>query len=80
MPIYEYKCRSCGQVSEVLIHGFASVKKPLCSNCGSDNLQRLLSVPSLLKEKTNAQGTTCCGRTERCDKPPCSTGERCHRH
>lgn len=80
MPIYEYRCQSCGQVSEVLIRGFESIKKPTCSNCGSDDMQKLLSVPSLLSERHNNQGTTCCGRTERCDKPPCSTGEKCQRH
>jgi len=79
MPIYEYKCRSCGQVSEVLTHGSANLKQVLCLNCGSDDVQKILSVPNLVKEKTTSPGTTCCGRAERCDKPPCSSGKGCQR-
>lgn len=77
MPIYEYKCQSCGQISEVLIHGFNSNKKLVCSKCGSEDLQKLMSVPNMVTEKPNAPGTTCCGRTERCDTPPCSSGGCC---
>jgi putative FmdB family regulatory protein len=80
MPIYEYKCQSCGHISEFLVRNLESSKKPVCLNCGSDDLQKLLSAPVLLTETANNHGTTCCGRTERCDNPPCSTGERCHRH
>ncbi len=79
MPIYEYTCKSCGQVSEVLVHSFNSIEKPKCPNCGSYDLDRLLSVPSLLTGKGKPSGSTCCGRTERCDKPPCSAGRKCTR-
>lgn len=79
MPVYEYKCQSCGQVTEFLLHSFKSEKKLSCSNCGSNDLQKLLSIPNLITEKAYAPGTTCCGRTERCDTPPCSSGEQCCR-
>jgi putative FmdB family regulatory protein len=79
MPIYEYKCQSCGQVFEFLAHSFNNSEAPRCPNCGSHSLDRLLPIPSLLKEKANPPGTTCCGRTERCETPPCSIGERCRR-
>ncbi len=78
MPIYEYKCQDCGQVSEVLIHGFDN-KATKCPACGSHELTKLLSVPSVLKEESRHSGSTCCGRTERCDKPPCSSGGKCAR-
>jgi putative FmdB family regulatory protein len=80
MPIYEYKCQSCGQVSEFLAHSFNDNKDPRCPHCGSRSLDRLLSIPSLLKEKVNPPGSTCCGRTERCETPPCTTEKGCHRH
>ncbi|MFC1957785.1 hypothetical protein ACFLX0_03115 [Chloroflexota bacterium] len=51
-----------------------------CPSCGSQNLERLISAPSLLKSRANALGTTCCGREERCETPPCSTGGQCQRH
>jgi putative FmdB family regulatory protein len=80
MPVYEYRCQSCGQVSEFLIRTTEMSKAPCCPDCGSDSMSRILSVPSLVRERTSAPGTTCCGRTERCDKPPCSEGGGCRRH
>ena len=77
MPIYEYKCQSCGRVSELLAHSFNESKDPRCLHCGSHSLDRLLSVPGLLKERSNPLGSTCCGRTERCEKPPCSSDGQC---
>ena len=78
MPIYEYKCQECGEVSEILLRSTDS-QAARCPNCGSHNLDRLLSVPSLLKGRAAASGTTCCGRAERCEAPPCSTGDICRR-
>ncbi len=80
MPIYEFKCQVCGKVSEFLLSGPLDNKTSGCPECGSHHLVRLISAPVLLRTQTNAPGTTCCGRTERCETPPCSTGQRCHRH
>lgn len=79
MPIYEYECQSCGQASEFLVHSFSGNENLKCPGCGSQNLDRLLCIPNLLKEKGTSPGSTCCGRTERCQTPPCSTGEQCRR-
>jgi putative FmdB family regulatory protein len=79
MPIYEYKCPSCGRVSEVLVQGFFSPHTPKCPDC-ERYMERLLSTPVLVTEKSSRAGKTCCGREERCDKPPCSGGGHCHRH
>ena len=79
MPIYQYKCQECGEVSDFLLSSLSDSGTLVCPSCGSHNLDRLLSVPNLLKGKTTVPGTTCCGRTERCQMPPCSTDERCRR-
>ncbi|MBM3120098.1 MAG: zinc ribbon domain-containing protein [Chloroflexi bacterium] len=78
MPVYEYKCQACGRVFELLVHSFHGSENPKCPGCDSHKLDRMLSAPSLLKH-SNAPSTTCCGRTERCESPPCSTEEGCHR-
>jgi len=80
MPIYEYRCNQCGEVSEILTGvGFHS-DLPLCKSCGSANLEKLISVSSFVSKDSNRpSGTTCCGREERCDTPPCSTGDGCRR-
>lgn len=84
MPIYEYKCENCGKIIEVFQRG-AKQENPqenpiVCSDCGSTNLTRLFSVPGMVRMGSSVpEGTTCCGRTERCEAPPCSTDGVCER-
>ncbi len=80
MPIYDFRCHVCGEVSEFLVANFSDSGTLSCPGCGSQNLERLISAPSLLKSRANAPGTTCCGREERCETPPCSTGGQCQGH
>ena len=80
MPIYQYRCRECGEVSEFLVSGSSTGRIFACSSCGSHDLERLISAPSLLKKRNATPGTTCCGREERCESSSCSTGEECRRH
>lgn len=76
MPIYDYKCRNCGIVSERLVSYSAATTDYVCPNCGGNNLEKQMSVP-LLHKRCNPGGLTCCGAEERCDSSPCSGG-RCH--
>ena len=80
MPIYDFRCRECGEVSEFLVTSFSDGSTLACSACGSRNLERLISAPTLLKNSINAPGKTCCGLEERCESPPCSTGDQCRGH
>jgi putative FmdB family regulatory protein len=78
MPIYEYRCATCGERVEVLVRSQATA--PRCPTCGSPLRDKLLSVPHVLgSQSRRPAGHTCCGREERCDAPPCSTGESCRR-
>jgi putative FmdB family regulatory protein len=78
MPIYDYKCQECGKVSEIFQHGLSN-KVIKCPSCGSEKLERLFSASYMIRMDASTPGTTCCGRTERCDTPPCSTGGVCRR-
>jgi putative FmdB family regulatory protein len=79
MPIYEYECRKCGKTSEFLLRSTEAENQLHCPSCGSEELIKLMSVPGILKNDMRSPGTTCCGRTERCDSPPCSGGGGCCR-
>lgn len=79
MPIYDYKCRECGRVSEILVRNMES-QDIRCPDCGGNSMEKLLSSSYLVKTGSPSSGRTCCGRAERCEKPPCSSGESCHRH
>ena len=79
MPIYEYRCRACGALSEFLT-GPGKDETLCCRGCGSTDLERVLSVSSFLSRSgARAPGQTCCGREERCEAPPCASGEGCRR-
>jgi len=78
MPIYDYKCIDCGTVSEILVR-YSDEGEIHCPQCNSGNMVKLPTASYLIKTGTGAPGTTCCGRTERCDSPPCSTGNSCRR-
>jgi putative FmdB family regulatory protein len=85
MPTYEYECKVCGHRFE---RRQAITAAPLaeCPDCHGE-VQRLLSGGAgfILKEAGRGggpregrcalerEGTTCCGRQERCDRPPCGT-------
>jgi len=48
MPIYEYKCRKCGDKFEKLVRSSASEQQIKCPNCDSDQVERQISVCGFL--------------------------------
>jgi putative FmdB family regulatory protein len=82
MPIYEYKCKDCGAVSEFLVNVGKEKPDISCSHCGSRELEKLFSESYMISSasyENRRAGRTCCGRDERCDTPPCSDGGICQR-
>jgi len=55
MPIYEYTCKACEHQFETLVRGGET---PVCAACGSADLERLLSMPTVSSEgsRTRALG------------------------
>ena len=41
MALYEYKCKDCGEITELLV--LSDSDKLSCKKCGSENLEKLLS-------------------------------------
>ncbi|HAP93949.1 MAG TPA: zinc ribbon domain-containing protein [Desulfotomaculum sp.] len=76
MPAYDYKCRGCGHVWEVRLPSAADDPEQ-CPNCDGKTFERLFPAPFVAKGRSSPPGTTCCGRPERCETPPCSTGNSC---
>lgn len=52
MPIYEYRCEKCGQEFETLVLGKT---KPECPSCHGQDLERVLSLPTVHSTSTQAQ-------------------------
>jgi putative FmdB family regulatory protein len=43
MPIYEYRCQECRRISSFLILNLHEPFTPVCRQCGSQSLERVLS-------------------------------------
>ena len=75
MPLYDYHCENCGNVSELLMN--LSSDQPQCSFCGSPNLKKLMSATSSLSAASvdrlpKAGDTGCCGSQPHqadCERP-----------
>ncbi len=66
MPLFDYLCVDCGEVSEILVAD--SAEQPRCQACDSENLKKLLSAHSSFSgaSKSGLPGpgdTACCGST-----------------
>ena len=84
MPTYEYECTRCGKQFEVQQ---AMTDAPLthCPDCSGPVRRRVSggagfilrdSAPGQINQAQSScsfeqTGQTCCGRTQRCEKPPC---------
>ena len=44
MPIYEYRCQQCREISSIFVRSINSPLAPACQVCGSDNLERRMST------------------------------------
>jgi putative FmdB family regulatory protein len=78
MPVYDYRCRDCGRLQEVFLRSAEGSPRG-CVGCGSERLERVPSAFHTLSSSRGGGATTCCGRDERCDSPPCSADDVCRR-
>ena len=62
MPIYEYRCQSCKNEFELLVR---SSTVPACPNCGSEQLDRKLSLPAIKSETTHAAALSAAKRRDK---------------
>jgi putative FmdB family regulatory protein len=73
MPIYEYRCNECGEVSEVFL--LSKEETPTCKGCGATDLVKLMSAHNAtgfavppMKTGCSACGSSpdCCGSVGSC--------------
>ena len=51
MPIYEYRCHSCRKRVSVFFRSFSAVAEPVCPECGSKDLSKLVSRVAVMKSE-----------------------------
>ena len=55
MPVYEYRCLSCGAVVETLVSGYAPIPAPECTVC-TVSMERMISLVALGKRADPGPG------------------------
>jgi putative FmdB family regulatory protein len=61
MPIYEFRCEACDHPFEKLVRAFR--EKVSCPECGSRDVERLLSTFAMSGTvPAQSPGGACCGR------------------
>ena len=61
MPIYEYTCCACGEISSIFIKSINSTVEPSCSRCESKDMKRVIS--SFAYNKGSVSPSTAGGST-----------------
>ena len=56
MPLFEYQCKECGHVAEVLERSGSKTRR-VCEKCGSHDMEKLLSIFGL--GKGASMGSAC---------------------
>jgi putative FmdB family regulatory protein len=51
MPIFEYRCKVCGKISEFLLIKTDEVFAPQCKRCKSKNMTRVLSKVRVIRSE-----------------------------
>lgn len=72
MPIYEFKCLKCNEVTEMLVKNSRDQLEMVCGTCGSENLERVISTInfSMGGGSKPAGGST---QTRSCGSGSCTT-------
>ncbi len=68
MPIYEYKCKKCDTVFEQITLSKDGNEKVICSKCGSNIVQKVISAASL-KLSSSSSGSIPTGAFSGCSSP-----------
>jgi putative FmdB family regulatory protein len=74
MPLYEYECKSCLKLVEVLVRGesdHAAQEDAVCPECGKRGMHRVFSVPASPAVKN---GSSLPVAAENCGAPRCCGG------
>lgn len=51
MPIYEYRCHGCRKRVSVFFRSFNAISEPVCPECGSRDLTKLVSRVAVMKSE-----------------------------
>jgi len=73
MPIFEFKCLTCGEEFEVLLKNKEEISQVRCKNCGSEKIERLMSiVNSIISEGARSSDKPRIAESHSCPTGTCT--------
>jgi putative FmdB family regulatory protein len=70
MPIYEYRCKACGEITEAFLRTRQEAADVRCEHCGDSELERVyLSPVAGVRVSENRETGPCCGGQGGCSSP-----------
>jgi len=81
MPIYEFRCSDCGNVSELLVGIGRNSDDLACASCGGTQLEQQMSAAAFSVNSESSghkAGSTCCGGSP--SSQGCIPGSCCGSH
>ena len=66
MPLYDFKCKSCGYKFEKLVFKEEEIKEIKCPKCQSNNIEKLLTTFRIGSSENSESSCPTC--------PTCSSG------
>ncbi len=72
MPIYEFRCVSCGNIEEFILVGSRQIEMK-CAACGGEELERILSRTNYAMGSPGSSGSNSASATTR----SCGHGQSC---
>ena len=76
MPIFEFKCLDCDEYMEILVMNKQEEVEMVCSQCGSGNLERILSTTNHAiagNSATKSAPSGASSQTRSCSSGSCTT-------
>ncbi|MDP7036898.1 MAG: zinc ribbon domain-containing protein [Candidatus Marinimicrobia bacterium] len=61
MPVYDYRCESCGNRFDELVSFSKSDSEIECPKCSEKKSKRMLSAPSISTNEHSAASSNSCG-------------------
>ncbi len=68
MPLYEYRCKACGEVFEKMVRWSEADRSPVCPKCQSQDTQKKMSQVAAFGSSihtSSGSGSGSCGSSGR---------------
>lgn len=71
MPIYSYKCKECGEISEFLVNVSSEKEELLCKKCKSEKMEKQIATSFSVGSARSSEAPVCSSGACGCNSGTC---------